>query len=71
MEHGIGFKGDFVWGGLFSPLLFWDLALRPGAFGVAHVNGKLSPDLIWQQRRWRSAMGGGGTTRAHVGETGA
>lgn len=51
--------------GFFSPLLFWDPALRPGAFGVAHVNSTLSPDLIWQRRRWRSAVG------ARVGETGA
>lgn len=58
VRRGSGFKGDLVFWvlfflrELFSPLLFWDPALRPGSFGVAHLNGRVSPDLIRQQGRW-------------------
>lgn len=60
VKHAGGHKGDFFFfflARVFSPLLFWDPTLRPGAFGVAQLHGRLSPDLIRQQGRWKLAMG--------------
>lgn len=41
---------------MFSPLVFWDPTLRSGAFGATQLHGRLPPDLIRQQGRWKLAM---------------
>lgn len=42
VRQGVEFKGDFS-GEVFSPLIFWGPALRPGASRVAHLTWKAVP----------------------------